>query len=712
MKLSRLLIGLGAVMALASALSAQPSVPCNPCTAPDNGLGTTDFPAPCPYQPCCNNTMHIVNGLPVASTIEIQATLGSFSGVVHTPGGPLGGETVDGNAVLTMRMMGTGAMIGFVKNTSMSVQFRFECAPHTPGNLVQPFDGYLARLQGQLPPGDPDFDLLRVTAGNDFGMPSPGHTTFSVDAANYSVESFFDITYRIDFVGNPGGPLAGMSGSTTDAIRFYQGCPRWRPGDSHKMHFAQHPDEKGWNVQATYPRRLADDWLCTETGPVKDLHFWGSFLGGQRERIRAFYFEIYSDVPAGVDYPYSHPGLLLWADTVQDYVMTPLTPGLFEGWYDPYSGGFVSNDHNEYWQYDILIRPAKWFNQVAGTIYWLSISTELVDTLSGHRWGWKSTLDHFNDDAVYQPFSSPGTCVAPDNGGGTATQPALCPFDNNDLWFISNGLPPGTTIECTPLVHSIAGVIEAPGGGLGGTQSQFSAQMQFKMNGTGAFLGYTRVVNMPLPVNQTHHGPRLPFSSPQLFPTDFFGMQGQLPPGDPDFDLLRITAGTSFGMPSPGHTTLTQTGGNWNVESFFDITYRIDFVGNPGGPFAGMSGSTTGIGRIRQGTPFTPPPAPWVDLYEPPLFTQSLDLSFVITGGTPTTCCIGLTGNTDCDPADGVDISDLAALIDYLYISFTPLCCPPEGNCDGDLAGGLDIADLSALIDYLYISFTPVAPCL
>jgi hypothetical protein len=72
-------------------------------------------------------------------------------------------------------------------------------------------------------------------------------------------------------------------------------------------------------------------------------------------------------------------------------------------------------------------------------------------------------------------------------------------------------------------------------------------------------------------------------------------------------------------------------------------------------------------------------------------------------------CCIGLTGNVDCDPLDGVDISDLSALIDYLYISFTPLCCTAEANCDG--SPGIDISDLSCMIDFLYISFTPPLPC-
>lgn len=72
-------------------------------------------------------------------------------------------------------------------------------------------------------------------------------------------------------------------------------------------------------------------------------------------------------------------------------------------------------------------------------------------------------------------------------------------------------------------------------------------------------------------------------------------------------------------------------------------------------------------------------------------------------------CCVGLTGNVDCDLGNGTDIADLSALIDYLYITFTPLCCPNSANIDG--LPGIDIADLSALIDYLYISFTPPSGC-
>jgi hypothetical protein len=73
-------------------------------------------------------------------------------------------------------------------------------------------------------------------------------------------------------------------------------------------------------------------------------------------------------------------------------------------------------------------------------------------------------------------------------------------------------------------------------------------------------------------------------------------------------------------------------------------------------------------------------------------------------------CCVDRTGNVDCDLNDGADISDLSALIDNLYITFAPLCCPKEANVDG--LSGTDISDLSALINYLYINFTLPAACL
>ena len=55
----------------------------------------------------------------------------------------------------------------------------------------------------------------------------------------------------------------------------------WDPGDGHKMRFPQLPDlnPTGLDANATdlHQLALADDWKCSQTGPVSDIHIWGSF---------------------------------------------------------------------------------------------------------------------------------------------------------------------------------------------------------------------------------------------------------------------------------------------------------------------------------------------------------------------------------------------------------------------------------------------------
>lgn len=190
--------------------------------------------------------------------------------------------------------------------------------------------------------------------------------------------------------------------------------------------------------------------------------------------------------------------------------------------------------------------------------------------------------------------------------------PINCVYNNppeNKLHII-DGLPPETTIDIdsalqeffcseTGSICSFAPGLDCreQGGTLGGEKECFQAFMPMLMTGTGTLSGYNRILQLPIGF-ETHIGPRNPGEPVQSFPADIFRLFGQIT-GDPDFDLLRITAGSDFGMPSPGQTVLTQLpGGNWNVDSFFDITYRIDFVGAPGGALAGRSGSTTSTVRL------------------------------------------------------------------------------------------------------------------
>lgn len=191
----------------------------------------------------------------------------------------------------------------------------------------------------------------------------------------------------------------------------------------------------------------------------------------------------------------------------------------------------------------------------------------------------------------------------PDNGSGTAVMPIQSDYPGLTPMQIIDGLPLGSVINITATLETPQTPSEVAGGALGGTSASGTGPLfTWQMQGTGVFAGYNRVLVMPGNSFVVHAAPRTAFAPTQTFNTQVAQLQGQISgPGDPDFDLLRVTAGNDFGLPSPGQTTLTQVGPNWNVESYYDITYRIDFVGHPGGPFSGMSGSTTGTARFQIG---------------------------------------------------------------------------------------------------------------
>jgi hypothetical protein len=74
-------------------------------------------------------------------------------------------------------------------------------------------------------------------------------------------------------------------------------------------------------------------------------------------------------------------------------------------------------------------------------------------------------------------------------------------------------------------------------------------------------------------------------------------------------------------------------------------------------------------------------------------------------------CCVGSTGNVDCSADMMITMGDLTVLIDHLFITLAPLCCPGEANTDGSLDQLITMGDLTALIDHLFISLSPLPPC-
>lgn len=199
-----------------------PTVKTHPpeCSLPDDHGTAALFDANTHYQNT-DGQLVVVQPTPVGAGLTADALMhGGPDTVVTRSGTPETGETYTlDTELLQLDIMGLGMV-------ELPVSGSFKTSPRTPGNPMQSFDTEMIQLQGQLPPGDPDFDLLRITAGTDLGLPSPGHTTLTqMPGGNWQIDSFFDITYRIDFVGAPGGSMAGQSGSSVGTVRMQHMCP-------------------------------------------------------------------------------------------------------------------------------------------------------------------------------------------------------------------------------------------------------------------------------------------------------------------------------------------------------------------------------------------------------------------------------------------------------------------------------------------------------
>lgn len=192
--------------------------------------------------------------------------------------------------------------------------------------------------------------------------------------------------------------------------------------------WVQWPDlsEDGVDVNCTYDDGgvgptylLADDFPCTNRGIITNITVWGSWLGdilpdGNPSNV-IFSLSIHGDIPTN-GLGYSQPSETLWLrsfvpGTFEVTRYNAIPDGLDEGWLDPPTAGGYHADSN-CWMYTFPIDPTEAFMQT-GTVenpmvYWLDVQAEPQEPAGGGAmFGWKTTTNHWNDDACWVDEKEP-----------------------------------------------------------------------------------------------------------------------------------------------------------------------------------------------------------------------------------------------------------------------------------------------------------------
>ncbi len=213
-------------------------------------------------------------------------------------------------------------------------------------------------------------------------------------------------------------PQHPRQGQTVDlAFRLNQGTAQQ---EIHELKWSQPPvpyteGYNGWNELSWYGEYqiVADDWVCTTTNPVTDIHWWGSFLNWTQteppQLPDQFRITFWTDAPAlPTPNSFSHPTQCVWMVTCTNYTYE------FVGWdIDPRDTNAPPEAcflfHQEF-------ETNEWFHQEfspGGTgptnIWWISIAAVYQLQFPQYPWGWKTRPRDTNslapDDAVriYRP---------------------------------------------------------------------------------------------------------------------------------------------------------------------------------------------------------------------------------------------------------------------------------------------------------------------
>ncbi len=179
-----------------------------------------------------------------------------------------------------------------------------------------------------------------------------------------------------------------------EALKF---CT-WDTDDGHAMHWAQLPDTQATGIDVDLAgSSLAEDFVAAQSGPITEIHFWGSFKDDERPTLGVdsleFEVNIYANKAATSSTSWDKPGDLLWTGHVEPfrYDVSEVTSNIKEGWYEPTTRFFEAENHKRVYQYNICFdEDDELFSMRLGTTYWVEIA-EIPSDDTRYQFGWKTT---------------------------------------------------------------------------------------------------------------------------------------------------------------------------------------------------------------------------------------------------------------------------------------------------------------------------------
>lgn len=250
-------------------------------------------------------------------------------------------------------------------------------------------------------PGNQIFDALLLPPGV--------HTlTFLVPpTANAGAKTFARFRFSAD--DEPLLPTGydDAGGEVEDHVAFIDSEPKWFQ--------APDTDMTGIDVSATTPFVLAEDFECTQQGPIIEIGILASWRNdylpwGTDPTAINFSLAIHDDIPAEESPTgYSIPGEVLWeCCPAEDFTAQVWEEGIEEGWMNPPDGYMYPGDWT-CWLYRFGMQGVEPFEQTGSPeepqIYWLQLQATPHD--SAAFFGWKTSTDHWNDDAVWGQGANP-----------------------------------------------------------------------------------------------------------------------------------------------------------------------------------------------------------------------------------------------------------------------------------------------------------------